>query len=163
MRVDIDAFIAGDWEAVAQDFDAEKFIAIDAGRNHDPANWTVGFPNLGAYRATWLRMSAETRERADLGKLREAMFAGARVKRIDFRDDITCILHKVFDGHTPLKNGGEEPYGWQSVFTLRKSEARWKVCSFVGYLRAKTPSGGVATQREAGSTIRGEGRHLYSR
>ena len=134
MRLDIDAFIAGDWDAVAPDFDAERFIAIDARHSSDPADWTVGFPDLAAYRDTWLRMSARTRDRADPDRLREAMFAGARVKRIDFADDGTCILHKVFDGRTPLRNGGEEPYGWQSVFTLRKSGGRWKVCSFVGYL-----------------------------
>ncbi|MEQ5871626.1 hypothetical protein J4E08_17230 [Sagittula sp. NFXS13] len=134
MRVDIDAFIAGDWKAVAQDFDAERFMAFDAHHSHDPAEWSIGFPDLAAYRDTWLRMSAETRDRADPDRLRDAMFAGARVKRIEFQNDTTAILHKVFNGSTPLKGGSEEPYGWQSVFSLRKADGRWKVCSFVGYM-----------------------------
>lgn len=134
MRVDIDAFIAGDWDACAADFDAENFVALDAGSSSDPAGWTVGFPDLGAYRETWLAMSAETRAKADPGKLRDALFAGARIKRIAFGSPTAAVMHKVFDGRLPLRNGEEEPYAWQSVFTLRKIDGRWKVVSFVGYL-----------------------------
>lgn len=136
MRADIDAFIAADWDAVAGDFDAERFFAIDAGFSDDPTDWTVGFPNLATYRDTWLRMSAETRQKADKQKLRQALFDGAKIKRIDFYEGDTAILHKVFDGCLPLKNGSEEPYGWQSVFTLRKIGSAWKVTSFVGYMSA---------------------------
>lgn len=136
MRVDIDAFIAADWEAVAADFDAENFIALDAGHSNDPAKWTVGFPNLATYRDTWLRMSAETREKADPSTVRAALFGGARIKRIDFFEEDTAIMHKVFDGQLPLKDGTSEPYAWQSVFTLRKRSGVWKVISFVGYMGA---------------------------
>ena len=134
MRVDIDAFIAADWDAVARDFDAANFIAIDAGYSRDPADWRVGFANLAAYRDSWLRMSAETRQKADMQRLRRALFAGAKIRRIDFYADDTAILHKVFNGRLPLKGGGEEPYRWQSVFTLRKRDGLWKVVSFVGYM-----------------------------
>lgn len=134
MRVDIDAFIAGDWDAVADDFDAATFMAMDAHFSSDPAAWTIGFPDLASYRATWLRMSVETLEKADRQRLRAALFAGARIKRIDFSGNDTAILHKVFDGRLPLKHGGEEAYAWQSVFTLRKLADTWKVTSFVGYM-----------------------------
>ena len=135
MRADIDAFIAGDWSAVAEDFDAQAFQAIDAGFSTDPADWTIGFPNLDAYRDRWLEMSADTRSKADPARLREAMFRGARIARIDFYDGGTAILHKVFDGATPLMDGSEEAYAWQSVFTLRRADAGWKIVSFVGYMR----------------------------
>ena len=52
MHLDIDAFIASDRGATVPDFDAERGIAIDADRSHDPADWAVGFPNLACYRAT---------------------------------------------------------------------------------------------------------------
>ncbi|UYV37880.1 glycosyltransferase [Rhodobacteraceae bacterium D3-12] len=134
MRVDIDAFIAADWDAVVDDFDTANFFAIDAGFSDDPADWTVGFPTLAAYRDTWLRSSAETREKADMQNLRHALFSGAKIKRIDFYPDHTAIMHKVFDGNLPLKDGTIEPYAWQSVFTLRKIAGSWKIISFVGYM-----------------------------
>ena len=77
---------------------------------------------------------AETRQKADMQRLRRALFAGAKIRRIDFYADDTAILHKVFNGRLPLKGGGEEPYRWQSVFTLRKRDGLWKVVSFVGYM-----------------------------
>ncbi len=115
IRADIDAFIAGDWDAVAVDFDEAAFQAIDAGFSPDPADWTIGFPTLAAYRDRWLEMSAETRATADPDRLRDAMFAGVRLAR-------------------PLKDGQEDPYAWQSVFTLRLREGAWKITSFVGYM-----------------------------
>lgn len=135
MRADIDAFLAGDWAAVEDDFDAARFIALDAGGSRDPLQWTVGFPNLPAYRDRWLEMSALTRERADPDKLRRAMFEGARIARIDFYAGGTALLHKVFDGALPLRDGTREHYSWQSVFTLVREEGgNWKIVSFVGYL-----------------------------
>ncbi|WP_370274335.1 hypothetical protein [Pseudooceanicola nitratireducens] len=134
IRADIDAFIAGDWGAVAGDFDEAAFQAIDAGFSPDPADWTIGFPTLAAYRDRWLEMSAQTRATADPDRLRDAMFAGVRLARIDVYDGDMAILHKVFDGVTPLKDGQEDPYAWQSVFTLRLREGAWKITSFVGYM-----------------------------
>ena len=134
MRADIEAFLAGDWSAVAGDFDAENFFALDAGFFDDPANWRMGFPTLAAYRDRWLQMSALTRERADPEKLRHAMYAGAKIARIDFEGENAAILHKVFDGALPLRDGTLEPYGWQSVFTLRRRDGQWRIVSFVGYL-----------------------------
>ncbi len=134
MRNDIDAFLRGDWSAVANDFDAERFIALDAGGSADPRDWTVGFPNLDAYRASWLEQSLQTRAKADPERLRAALFSGARIARIEFSNGNTAILHKVFDGQLPLRDGTEEPYGWQSVFTLQKAGGSWKIVNFVGYL-----------------------------
>ena len=136
MRVDIDAFIAGDWDAVADDFDASSFCALHGNNSDNPADWTIGFPNLSAYRDTWLRMSDETKRKANPDLLRKALFSGARIQRLDFFDGDTAIIHKVFDGRLPLKDGGSEPYSWQSVFTLRKLDQKWKVVSFVGYMAA---------------------------
>ncbi len=141
MRVDIDAFITGDWSAVEDDFDAEVFYALDAGYSDDPANWTVGFPDLATYRDRWLEMSAQTRAQADPTRLRDAMFAGARIARIDFYGPDNAILHKVFDGRMPFRDGGEEPYGWQSVFTLKRRAEGWKIVSFIGYMRGPNDRG----------------------
>ncbi|NIZ11899.1 hypothetical protein [Phaeobacter sp. HF9A] len=134
MRIDIDAFIAGDWDAVAPYFDAERFIALDAGGAQTPADWTIGFPDLAAYRTSWLEQSQQTLAKADPEQLRQALFSGAEIARIDFYGGDTAILHKVFDGKLPLRDGSHEPYSWQSVFTLRKSGGDWKIVSFVGYL-----------------------------
>ncbi|WP_299356486.1 hypothetical protein [uncultured Shimia sp.] len=134
MRNDIDAFLRSDWDAVAKDFDADTFMAIDAAFDSDPQKWTIGFPSLSSYRDTWLKMSAETLAKADPDKLRQAMFQGANIVRIDFFENETVLLHKRFDGQLPLRDGTQEPYGWQSVFTLRKICEQWKIVYFVGYM-----------------------------
>ena len=136
IRNDIEAFLRSDWQAVAGDFDEAAFVALDAGRDPDPVKWQIGFPTLAHYRDVWLRQSEVTRDRADPEKLRDAMYAGVRLARIDFYPGGRALLHKQFDGHLPLKDGTTEPYGWQSLFTLRKGNDGWKIISFVGYLPA---------------------------
>jgi hypothetical protein len=131
---DIEAFLRADWDAVKDDFDAETFVAIDARFQSDPALWQVGFPDLDAYRRAWLHQAGVTAQKADPDRLREALFRGARIARIDFFEKGTAILHKVFDGQLPLRNGDTEAYAWQSVFTLRKRDGAWKIQSFVGYI-----------------------------
>lgn len=37
MRNDIEAFLRADWKAVADNFDADNFVAIDAAFQSDPA------------------------------------------------------------------------------------------------------------------------------
>ncbi len=138
IKVDIDAFIAGDWSRVADDFDDDRFFALDAKRHSDPARWQVGFPDLAAYRDQWLKQSAVTREKADPAKLRHALLSGAKLARVDQTGDDMLLMHKVFNGALPLRDGSLEPYGWQSLFTLRRSGTAWKIVSFVGYL---PPSG----------------------
>ena len=131
---DIEAFLRADWDAVKGDFDAETFMAIDARFQADPALWQIGFPDLDAYRRTWLHQAEVTRAKADPARVRDALFRGARISRIDFGEGGTALLHKVFDGALPLKDGSTETYGWQSVFTLRKRDGAWKIQSFVGYI-----------------------------
>lgn len=133
IRTDIDAFIAGDWAQVADDFDADRFCALDARHRSDPAQWTVGFPDLAAYRDAWLEQSRITRDRADPARLRAALLSGARLARVERNGD-TLMMHKVFDGALPLRDDTVEPYGWQSLFTLRRTAGAWKIVSFVGYL-----------------------------
>ena len=58
---DIAAFVAGDWAAVADDFIAEGFFGVDAGKSADVDKWVPRFATLEAYRIEWLRQAAETR------------------------------------------------------------------------------------------------------
>lgn len=139
IKTDIDAFIAGDWSRVAADFDAARFCALDAGRSADPADWTVGFPTLEAYKNTWLAQSKVTKERADPALLRDALLAGASLAKVTQTGPDALVMLKSFDGALPLKDGTFEPYGWQSLFTLRLVQQDWKIVSFIGYLPPAIP------------------------
>lgn len=134
IKTDIDAFIAGDWSQVAADFDADRFCALDAGRSANPVDWTVGFPTLEAYKNTWLAQSKVTRERADPAVLRNALLSGASLAKVTQTGPDALVMLKSFDGALPLKDGTSEPYGWQSLFTLRRVQQDWKIVSFIGYL-----------------------------
>lgn len=139
IKTDIDAFIAGDWSQVAADFDADRFCALDAGRSANPADWTVGFPTLEAYKNTWLAQSKVTRERADPAVLRDALLSGASLAKVTQTGLDALVMLKSFDGALPLKDGTSEPYGWQSLFTLRRVQQDWKIVSFIGYLPPSIP------------------------
>lgn len=134
IRADIESFLAQDWSQVAEDFDAARFIALNANGSNDPAAWTIAYPDLDAYRDDWLRQSRETIARADPALLRDALFAGAKLAQLRQTTPGVALMLKTFNGTLPLRDGGSEPYSWQSLFTLHLQGDAWKITSFVGYL-----------------------------
>ena len=140
---DIDAYLAVDWEAVADDFVSDEFFGIDAGKSRNADRWRPAFSSLDAYRDVWLEQARETRENADPDRVRAALFALTTLTQIDI-DGGFAIAHKKFDGSLPRRDGSAERLQWQTHYYCKrvpgeqvpdkKAASAWKIRGFTGYL-----------------------------
>ena len=155
---DIDAYLAVDWEAVADDFLSDEFFGIDAGKSRNADRWKPLFSSLDAYRDVWLEQARETRENADPDRVRAALFALTTLTQIDI-DGGFALAHKKFDGSVPRRDGSAERLQWQTHYYCKKvygktppdgqspdekspdekspdkkAAAAWKIRGFTGYL-----------------------------
>ena len=135
---DIDAYLAVDWEAVADDFLSDEFFGIDAGKSRNADRWQPSFSSLDAYRDVWLEQARETRENADPDRVRAALFALTTLTQIDI-DGGFALAHKKFDGSVPRRDGSAERLQWQTHYYCKqvadkKAAAAWKIRGFTGYL-----------------------------
>lgn len=135
---DIDAYLAVDWEAVADDFLSDEFFGIDAGKSRNADRWKPLFSSLDAYRDVWLAQARETREKADPDAVRAALFALTTLTQIDI-DGGFALAHKKFDGRVPNRDGRTERLQWQTHYYCKKvpgkkAAAAWKIRGFTGYL-----------------------------
>ena len=145
---DIDAYLAVDWEAVADDFVSDEFFGIDAGKSRNADRWRPAFSSLDAYRDAWMEQARETRENADPDRARAALFALTTLTQIDI-DGGFALAHKKFDGSLPRRDGSAERLQWQTHYYCKqvpgeqvpgekvsgkKAAAAWKIRGFTGYL-----------------------------
>lgn len=133
VRSDIDAFLSSDWNAVEGDFCRERFFAIDARFQADPDDWKLGFPDLDAYRDSWLSQSREFAVTDWAEDPRAALFAATDLSRIEVRDD-AALLHKKFAGSITRTDGVVVPLEWQTLYHCRKLDGCWRIVGFTGYL-----------------------------
>lgn len=134
---DIDAFVAADWGAVADDFIETGFTGISGNFQPDPQGFTLSFPTLAAYRAEWLRQSADfgaaLRAGAFAGDPRAGIFAATRLDEIEIDGD-AALVRKKFDGRLAKSDGSFDRMNWQTLYICRRDGGRWKIAGFVGYL-----------------------------
>ena len=154
---DIRAFVAQDWSQVADDFIAENFMGLDAGKQAQPDRWELKYPTLEAYRAEWLRQAQEFAE-VELVEDKEAAFHRVTVLQdIEIKGD-SALLHKKFFGPMKKQDGGEVPTDWQTLYRCRKVDGTWKIAGFTGYLPLLMNSSEAASS--AAKTIpAGAGQH----
>ncbi|MCC5834728.1 MAG: RidA family protein [Opitutales bacterium] len=130
---DIAAFVAQDWNAVADDFVEAGFMGLDAGRRANPDSWSIAFPSLVEYRAEWLKQAglfAESHAEADPVA---AIHRLTTLRDIEIQGDC-AVAHKKFDGVVALKDGGKDRLLWQTLYHCRKVDGRWRISGFTGYL-----------------------------
>lgn len=130
---DIEAFIAGDWSMVEDDFLAESFTAIDAQRNPNPDNWKLSFVTLADYRDNWLEQSAEMRGKVQTEPLRAGIIDATNMDDIEVQGD-SALLHKKFQGQVVADDGEIMPMQWQTLYQCKRVNGQWKIAGFVGYL-----------------------------
>lgn len=134
---DIDAFIAADWSAVAEDFIAENFTGVSGHFQDDPNKFDLAYPTLDAYRADWLKQAQEFGVGHDAGVYagdpRTGIFNATRLEEIEITGD-TALVRKKFDGHLARTDGPDERMNWQTLYWCRRQNGRWKIAGFVGYL-----------------------------
>src|SRR6185312_7255567 len=112
VRRDIEAFVAGDWDATAPDFLADGFMGVDGGGKRNPDSWRLGFGSLDAYRDSWLEQSRDYL--ATMVDPSGALFAATTLRDIDISGN-TAVAHKKFDGTALRKDGSRQVMDWQSL------------------------------------------------
>jgi len=131
VRRDIEAFARADWAAVAQDFDEDRFFAIDAQADADPDTWRITYPHVNSYRDDWLRQSREFI--ADVEDVAATLLAATTLADIEIAGG-RAVAHKKFAGQARRKDGTLIPLCWQSLYQCARRDGRWRIVGFVGYL-----------------------------
>jgi hypothetical protein len=134
VAVDTEAFVAGDWSMIEDDFDANSFEGIRCANSINPDDWRIVFPELADYRDAWLAASHEFLKKpfADATH-REVVYLRCRLTQIDIAG--RCALaHKKFSGELTYADGTTLSGNRQTIYRLRKIDQRWKVVGFLGFL-----------------------------
>lgn len=131
VRRDIDAFVAGDWSMVADDFCSESFFGLDARSSNDPQQWRLAFPDLATYRETWRQQAADFG--TDSPASRAALLDASTVDSIDIAGT-RALARKRIDGQVPDAAGTRLELHWQTLYVCEQRAGRWRIASFVGYL-----------------------------
>lgn len=130
---DIEAFLAGDWSMVEEDFLADTFTAIDAQNNSNPDNWRLSFTSLADYRDSWLEQSAEMRGKVQIDNLRAGTISATNMDEIEVTGE-SALLHKKFNGQVVADDGEIITMQWQTLYQCKRVNGHWKIAGFVGYL-----------------------------
>lgn len=133
VRRDIEGFLAGDWEAGADDFIESGFIGLDGRFSSDPDTWQITFPSLATYREAWLAQSRDFARTEFLDDPCARLFEAMQLTSFKFTGDV-ALVHKEFDGAIRKKDGGQLLLRWLSLFFCRREAGRWRIAGFVGYL-----------------------------
>lgn len=134
MRRDFEAFVAADWSLIADDFMADEFYGVDAGKVGDPDHWKLRFPDLAAYRAEWMKQAVEFKSVGLEGANKlDFLFSSIALQRIEI-EGTRSLARKKFSGRVISTTGQPVQLLWQTLYFLRKDETQWKITGFVGYL-----------------------------
>lgn len=142
---DIAAFLECDWSKTADDFHAETFVGYAGPSN--PDHWRINFPSLDTYRDEWLRQAFEFQKMTLVGEdIKQFLFKASILRDIEIRDDV-AMAHKKISGRAVTTGGREIVLNWQSVYWLRRTDGRWRVTGFLGYLPNPMPQAQSGTSR----------------
>ena len=131
---DSEAFAAGDWTMIEDDFDVDRFEGLRAMNSNNPDDWQIIFPTLASYRESWLVASVEFRKKKFVGlTCLEAVYARCRINRIVINED-RAIAIKKFSGTLECEDGSIISGDRQTVYRLHRMNDQWKIVGFVGFL-----------------------------
>jgi hypothetical protein len=131
---DIEAFVAGDFERVAGDFDPDRFATVTAAGRPDPDSWTLALTEIEDYRAEWLRQSEQFRR--DFDDPAAVLHAATTLDQIEIKGQ-HALAHKRFDYVARTRSGTPVPLRWRTLYQCRRPEndpARWRITGFIGFL-----------------------------
>ncbi len=130
---DIRAFVTRDWAMIEDDFVAEGFIGIDAGKQSDVDQWKLKYPNLESYKSEWLAQAEEFAQIHLLEDGEEALHRVTVLQNIEIQSDF-ALLHKKLFGSIEKKDGGNVKTEWQTLYRCKKADGIWKIIGFTGYI-----------------------------
>lgn len=70
---------------------------------------------------------------ADVVDLADALYAATQLRDIEIVGD-RAVAHKKFDGAAVRRDGTVVPLRWQSLYQCDRSNGRWQITGFIGYL-----------------------------
>jgi hypothetical protein len=139
VAVDCEAFAAGDWSLIADDFDADAFEGIRCFHSQNPDDWRILFADLASYRESWLAASETFRALQFTGCSHlKALLARCHLDEIEIVGD-RALAHKKFFGDVPLGDGGALADRRQTLYRLHKQNGMWKIVGFFGQLPLVAP------------------------
>jgi enamine deaminase RidA (YjgF/YER057c/UK114 family) len=133
VRRDIEAFVAGDWEAHFKDFAPDIFFGIDARFSDNPDSWRVTYADIARYREAWLSGAQDLKGRISDEDLRRSIFGLTTLRDIEIMGEF-ALARKKFDGGIRLNDGSSVTLRWQTQYFCRRVDGRWRIAGFLGYL-----------------------------
>ncbi len=134
VQVDSQAFAAGDFSLIEEDFDADNFEGIRCNLSANPDDWVIFFHDLATYRDNWLKAAREFQKQKFLRHTHlEALLARTKLDHIDIKGD-RALAHKKFSGDIPLADGSFLSGSRQTLYRLHKRLDRWRITGFLGFL-----------------------------
>ena len=133
VRADCEAFVAGDWSMIEDDFDAGHFEGIRCQNSSNPDDWRIAFADLAGYRDSWLAASKQFVATEFTGGVtpRQAIFARTHLTEIEIAGNRALCRKKFYGSVPPLSDAR------QSLFRLHRrgdSPWGWRVVGFLGQL-----------------------------
>jgi hypothetical protein len=129
---DIAAYVAADWDAVADDFDPEAFAGYVSRASDAPLR--LEFSELGQYRDSWVSGAVELLEGTTPEKLQAELLASSTIADIQFAGK-WALVRKEFDGYA----GAEQVrLKWVTYYHCRHDPDRWRIVGFTAFF----PGGG---------------------
>jgi len=136
---DIMAFVQQDWSMIADDFIEENFMGIDAGGHSDPNAWKLKFPDLQAYKKSWLEQAKSINEIKWEEDIEAALYRITILKDIEINGK-GALAHKWFFGDLSSSDGKQKSMNWQTLYRCRKINDKWKIAGFTGYIPHQSES-----------------------
>lgn len=129
VRRDTHAFAHCNWDLVAADFDADRFVGYSGAGG---ACWRVAFPSLESYRDLWLTEARELSGLAPPAEIERQILACCNIAEVDVQGDYG-VARKIFRGSLCF---GDDviPQMWQSYYFVRREGSVWLITGFVGYI-----------------------------
>jgi hypothetical protein len=139
VRVDCEAFVAGDWAMIENDFDRDHFEGVRCANSADPDDWRLALADVDAYRDSWLDASRQFRAKRFANGIthRQAIFARTHLAQIEIAGS-RALCHKKFRGDVKLADGTLLGGGnRQTLYRLHRradSPWGWRIVGFLGQL-----------------------------
>jgi len=131
---DFIAFQTSDWSMIKDDFIEDGFFGIDGKMSENKSNWNLAFESLESYKKEWLKQSQLFNENVFLEDPLKELFNTTTLSKIEIKNDL-ALVHKDFIGIFKIEYSDPIIFDWISLFNLKKINGKWKISSFVGYLK----------------------------
>lgn len=138
---DIAAYVAQDWDAVADDFDADAFVGY-VRRGDVPMS--IAFSELDQYRDDWLGGAAELLKGTTPEALSADLHGASKIADVAVSGK-WALVRKEFDGHAGADRTRLE---WTTYYHCRKDPGRWRIVGFTALFpgddtKKRVPAGAV--------------------